>query len=142
VIRWAGVLSVFYCLLAGVAAAQTPDPSGTKPLSSEAGDAIRGRAIVANRQLGLCLLCHSGPIPEEKFQGTIAPTLAGTGSRWSTSELRQRVAFARTINPQTIMPSFYQSEGFTRVAGNRQGASILTGQQIEDVVAYLATLKD
>ncbi len=140
--RGLGVLGVFCCLLVSVAAAQTPDPSGTKPLSSDAGDAVRGRAIVANRQLGLCLLCHTGPIPEEKFQGTIAPTLAGAGSRWSTSELRQRVAFARTLNPQTIMPSFYQSEGFTRVASNRQGVPILTGQQIEDVVAYLATLKD
>jgi L-cysteine S-thiosulfotransferase len=116
----------------GVAQALTIDP----------GDPAKGRAIVANRQLGLCLLCHTGPIPEERFQGNIAPSLSGAGSRWNENELRQRVAYARKLNPQGIMPSFYQTEALNRVASNAQGKPILSAQQIEDVVAYLATLKD
>jgi L-cysteine S-thiosulfotransferase len=120
----------------------TANVSKAQALTNEPGDAVKGRAIVANRQLGLCLLCHSGPIPEERFQGNIAPSLAGAGSRWNENELRQRVAYARKLNPYGIMPSFYQTEGLNRVSNSTQGKSILSAQQIEDVVAYLATLKD
>jgi L-cysteine S-thiosulfotransferase len=106
------------------------------------GDAAKGRAIVSNRQVGLCLLCHSAPIPEERFQGNIGPTLAGVGARWNLDELRQRVAYSRSINPQSVMPNYLQTEGLNRVAPAQQGKSILTAQQVEDVVAFLATLKD
>jgi L-cysteine S-thiosulfotransferase len=120
----------------------TTSMSRAQALTNEPGDAVKGRAIVANRQLGLCLLCHSGPIPEERFQGNIAPSLSGAGNRWNESELRQRVAYARKLNPYGIMPSFYQTDGLNRVSGATQGKPILSAQQIEDVVAYLATLKD
>jgi len=111
------------------------------PLSAAPGDPARGRAIVANRQLGLCLLCHPAPIPEDRFQGTLAPDLAGAGSRWTAGQLRARIVDARTLNPQTIMPAYYRSEGLTRVAPALRGKTLLTAQQVEDVVAYLATLK-
>jgi sulfur-oxidizing protein SoxX len=107
-----------------------------------AGDAARGRAIVASRQVGLCLLCHSGPIPEEQFQGNLAPDLSGAGLRWTEAQLRQRIADSSQINPATIMPSYFRSTGFTRVTPAQQGKSILTAQQIEDVVAYLQTLRE
>jgi sulfur-oxidizing protein SoxX len=107
-----------------------------------AGDAARGRTIVANRQVGLCLLCHSGPIPEEQFQGNLAPDLSGAGLRWTEAQLRLRIADSSQINPATIMPSYFRSTGFTRVAPAQQGKSILTAQQIEDVVAYLQTLRE
>ena len=106
-----------------------------------AGDVERGRAIVANRQVGLCLLCHTAPIPEERFQGNLAPDLAGTGSRWTEAQLRQRIADSRSVNPQSIMPAYLRSDGFHRVGASWQGKTILTPQQVDDVVAYLVTLK-
>ncbi|KQW99966.1 sulfur oxidation c-type cytochrome SoxX [Massilia sp. Root418] len=106
-----------------------------------AGDAARGRAIVASRQVGLCLLCHTGPIPEERFQGNLAPPLDGAGDRSTAAQLRQRLVDAASINPATIMPSYYKTEGLTRVSAAHQGKTILTAQQIEDVIAYLQTLR-
>jgi sulfur-oxidizing protein SoxX len=111
-------------------------------LTGQSGDAERGRAIVVNRQAGLCLLCHSGPYPEERFQGTLAPDLNGTGSRWSVGELRLRMVDASRFNAETIMPSYYRIEGLARVATAFKGKPLLTAEQIEDVVAHLATLRD
>ena len=103
---------------------------------------MRGRAIVANRQLGLCLLCHSGPIPEERFQGDLAPDLRGAGSRWSEGELRLRLVDPARVNSATIMPSYHRTEGLARVVPSLRGKPLLTPEQIEDVVAYLTTLRD
>ena len=113
-----------------------------KSLTGQPGDAARGRAIVANRSVGLCLLCHSGPIAEERFQGDLSPSLAGAGSRWSTGQLRLRIVDGSRLNADTIMPAYYRSGGLQRVARNFQGKTILSPDQVEDVVAYLATLKD
>jgi L-cysteine S-thiosulfotransferase len=114
----------------------------TEPLQGLTGDAARGRAIVANRQIGLCLLCHTAPIPEERFQGNLSLSLAGVGSRASEGQLRMRLVDARKLNPQTIMPSYYRAENLTRVSPALQGRTIFSAQQIEDVVAYLLTLRD
>ena len=111
-------------------------------LTSVPGDPVRGRAIVANRQVGLCMLCHTGPIPEERFQGNLAPDLAGAGTRWTVGQLRLRMVDARALNPQTIMPSYHRMDGLNRVAAAWAGAPMLDAQQVEDVVAYLATLRD
>jgi len=121
--------------------AQAADDSIERPLTDQPGDAARGRAIVANRQVGLCLLCHTGPIAEERFQGNLAPDLAGAGARWSEGQLRLRLVDSQRINPQTIMPAYFRSEGFTRVGTPWQGKTVLAAQQVEDVVAYLRTLK-
>ena len=111
------------------------------PLTATPGNASRGRAIVASRQSGLCLLCHTGPIPEDRFQGNLAPDLSGAGARWSAGQLRLRMADARRLNPHTIMPAYHRSEGLQRVAPAWRGKTLLTAQEIEDVVAYLLTLK-
>ena len=111
-------------------------------LTGASGDAARGRAIVGNRQVGLCLLCHSGPFPEEKFQGTLAPDLKGAGARWSEGQLRLRIVDSRAFNADTIMPPYYKVEGLVRVAPAFAGKPILTAEQIEDVIAYLLTLRD
>jgi sulfur-oxidizing protein SoxX len=112
------------------------------PLTDAGGDAARGRAIVADRRRGLCLLCHSGPFPEVPLQGNLAPSLAGAGSRNSPGQLRLRLVDASRINPQTIMPPYYRIEGLDRVAAPYAGKPILTAQQIEDIVAFLITLKE
>src|SRR5215470_10062328 len=142
--RGLAVAAVVIASLGGPAVAQVDSmpPSMPRPLSDAAGDAARGRAIVANRTVGLCLLCHSGPIPEERFQGNLAPSLAGAGSRSTPAQLRLRIVDAARLNPDTIMPSYFRVDGLSRVAKNFQGKTILSAQQIEDVVAYLATLKD
>jgi sulfur-oxidizing protein SoxX len=111
-------------------------------LTGTPGDAARGRAIVADRTRGLCLLCHSGPIPEERFQGNLAPSLDGAGARWSQGQLRLRIADARRLNPDTIMPSYLRQGGFNRAAPAWRGKSVLAPQEIEDVVAYLVTLRE
>jgi sulfur-oxidizing protein SoxX len=111
-------------------------------LTGTKGDPAKGRAIVANRQVGLCLLCHSGPFPEERFQGTLAPDLAGAGTRWSPGQLRLRIVDSTRINPATIMPPYYRIDDLTRVSPAFAGKPVLNAEQIEDVVAYLVTLQD
>ena len=111
------------------------------PLAGLSGDAQRGRAIVASRQAGLCLLCHAAPIPEERFQGDLAPDLAGVGRRYDEAQLRLRVVDAQRLNPASIMPSFHAPRPGGRVAANWAGKPILSAQQVEDVVAWLATLR-
>jgi L-cysteine S-thiosulfotransferase len=108
-------------------------------LTGAKGDPARGRAIVANRQVGLCLLCHSGPFPEERFQGNLAPDLR-SAARLTEAQIRQRIVDPRVANPQTIMPAYYKTDG-NRVAPSYQGKTVLTAGQIEDVVAFLLTLK-
>ena len=111
-------------------------------LSNElTGDPQAGRSLVASRQKGLCLLCHSGPFPEEPFQGNIAPNLSDLVANLSATQLRARIMNPAITNPQTIMPSYYQPEHLTRVSKPYQGQSILSLKEIDDVVAYLMTLK-
>jgi L-cysteine S-thiosulfotransferase len=111
-------------------------------LTGSKGDPARGRAIVTNRSVGLCLLCHSGPFPDERFQGNMAPDLNRAGVRWSEGELRLRLVDARRLNPATIMPPYYVVDGMSRVVPSLRGKPILSAEQIEDVVAFLATLRE
>lgn len=132
--------------VACVAAAHAVEPKIVgdaipEALTTTAGDPDRGREIVANRQIGLCLLCHTGPFPEDRFQGNLAPDLAGAGTRWSEGQLRLRIVDAQRLNPQTIMPAYYRSVGLQRVAPIARGRPLLNAQQVEDVVAFLMTLK-
>ena len=133
----AAVVALF--ALAGVASGGDGLPQS---LTGAKGDPVRGRAIVTNRQVGLCLLCHSGPFPEERFQGNLAPDLRGAGARWSEAQLRLRIVDSSRINPATIMPAYYRTEGLARVAPAWQGKPVLSAGQIEDVVAFLLTLRD
>ncbi len=110
-------------------------------LTGSPGDATRGRALVLDRT-STCILCHSGPFPETKFQGDLAPSLSGSGSRWTVSQLRLRLVDAARLNPATIMPSYYRVGGLERVSSSFKGKPILSAEQIEDIVAYLATLRD
>jgi L-cysteine S-thiosulfotransferase len=110
-------------------------------LTSARGDATRGRALVVERS-STCILCHGGPFPEQKFQGDLAPSLAGSGGRWSEGQLRLRLVDASRLNAATIMPSYYRVGGLDRVGTLWRGKPILSAEQIEDIVAYLASLRE
>jgi L-cysteine S-thiosulfotransferase len=110
-------------------------------LTGAPGDAARGRALVVDRS-STCILCHSGPFPEQRFQGDLAPSLAGAGSSWSEGELRLRLVDASRLNAATIMPSYYRVDGLNRVGPSWRDKPILSAGQIEDIVAYLATLRE
>ena len=133
--RRLAILLAAWTLGAGAA-----DDAIDTPLAPK-GDPARGRAIVANRQVGLCLLCHSGLFPEEPMMGDLAPSLQGVGRRLSEGQLRLRIVDSSRVNPQTIMPPYYRTTGLSRVAPAFRGKPILTEQQVEDVVAFLASLK-
>lgn len=132
-------------LLLGSAQAATPAYQVTnfaieEPLTSTPGDAQRGQQVLVARDLGNCLSCHAVPIDAEFF-GDVGPSLAGVGSRLSAGQLRLRVVDPKRLNPQTVMPAYFRSEGLNRVLPEYQGKTILTAQQVEDLVAFLLTLK-
>lgn len=115
---------------------------GTIPtsLTGKAGDAANGRKVAINRKKGNCLACHQMPIPEQQFHGETGPALHDVGARMSEAELRMRLVDPKVINPDTMMPSFYKT-GQHRVLKKFQGKTILDAQEVEDVIAYLKTLK-
>lgn len=112
-----------------------------QPLGGLVGDPVRGRAIVADRRTGLCLLCHTGTFAEERSPGTLATDLSGAGRRWSEAQLRLRVVDARAVSPGSFMPAFHRVDGLQRVGASWQGRPLLSAQQVEDVVAFLLTLQ-
>ncbi len=112
-----------------------------KSLTGQAGDAANGRKLAINRQLGNCLACHVMPIPEQPFHGEVGPDLTGIGGTMSEGEIRLRIDNPKVVNPDTIMPAFYRNDGFERVLKKFQGKTMLSAQQVEDVVAYMVTLK-
>ena len=106
-----------------------------------AGDADRGRALVLARESANCVLCHALPDPGVRFSGNVGPPLGGVARTLSVAQLRLRVVDNMRVNPKTIMPSYYRVDGFDRVATAYRGRPILDARQVEDIVAYLATLK-
>jgi sulfur-oxidizing protein SoxX len=135
------VRGLAFALLLAVAGSAFPNDEIPAPLTGARGDPVRGRALVANRQVGLCLLCHSGPFPEERFQGDLAPDLARGVALMTEGQIRQRIVDPAKANPRSIMPAYYRTAGLERVAPAFRGKTILSAEQIEDIVAYLVTLK-
>lgn len=111
-----------------------------EPLAAT-GDAVRGRAIAIDRNRGACVLCHVLPEPNVRFMGTMGPGLAGVGSRYDAGQLRLRVVDMTRVKPQATMPSYYRTEGLQQVAVQYRDKTVLTAQDVEDVIAYLGTLK-
>lgn len=118
------------------------DGAIAKSLTGKPGDPAKGRKAAINRSLGNCLACHAMPIPEQLFHGNVGPPLKGVGSRLKEGELRLRLVDSKKINPDTSMPGFYKTQGLHRVLKAWQGKTILSAQQVEDIVAYLKTLKE
>jgi L-cysteine S-thiosulfotransferase len=125
-----------------IASYQVEGDSIPLALNDLKGDEARGRAIVLNRQKGLCLLCHSGPFPEERFQGNLAPSLKGAGSRSTLGQLRLRMVDSRQVNKESIMPAYHRTGDLNRVAPTFHNKPILSAQEIEDVLAFVMTLKE
>jgi sulfur-oxidizing protein SoxX len=112
------------------------------PLCGLKGDPVRGRVLAADSHAGNCLACHQMPIPEEAFHGTVGPPLDGVGSRYSEAQIRLRIVDEQQIIPMTIMPGFYRDPTLAnRVADAFWGKTFLSAQQVEDLVAYLVSLK-
>jgi sulfur-oxidizing protein SoxX len=111
-------------------------------LTADAGDIARGRAIIIDRDGGHCILCHAVPDREVKFAGNIAPPFTGVGLRLDAAQIRQRVVDITAIKPDAVMPAFHRIDNLNRVANEYRGKPILSAQQVEDVVAYLATLRN
>lgn len=121
---------------------QSADFAIAAPLCGLDGDPARGRALAADSHGGNCLACHPMPIDEEPFHGTIGPPLQGIGARYSAAQIRLRIVDEKQLNPMTIMPGFYRDPALAnRIAGEFWGKTFLTAQQVEDLVAYLVTLK-
>jgi L-cysteine S-thiosulfotransferase len=105
------------------------------------GDSSRGRALVANRQQSMCLLCHQAPIPEARFQGDLGPPLEGVGSRLNAQQLRARLVDSRAVQPDSIMPAYGRTAGLRNVAARYVDQPIFSDQQLDDVLAYLLSLR-
>jgi len=112
-----------------------------QPLTDEPADAARGKALLVLREAANCVLCHAVPAPEVRFHGDVGPTLAGAGKRFTAPQLRLRIVDMQRVNPATIMPSYYRTQGLDRVAAQYRGKPILGAREVEDLVAYIATLQ-
>lgn len=110
-------------------------------LTGRPGEPERGREIVGDRRRGLCLLCHTGPFPDPHLQGELAPDLRGAGARLTEGQLRLRIVDMRALNPASLMPAYYRVDGLQRVGPAWRGRPVLSAEEIEDVVAYLVTLR-
>ena len=111
------------------------------PLTAQPPEPLAGRRVVLDRALSACLLCHTGPFPAPHLHGSIGPDLTDVGSRLDPGQLRLRLVSSARLNPETVMPSYYATQGLNRVGNLWREQTILTAQQIEDVVAYLSGLR-
>jgi L-cysteine S-thiosulfotransferase len=113
------------------------------PLTSKPGDPKEGEKVAVERRLGNCLSCHEiDALQREPFHGDVGPPLDGVAGRWDIGTLRMIVVNAKKVfGDETPMPAFYRVDGLNRVRPEFLDKPILTAQQVEDVVAFLATLK-
>ncbi len=147
--RFFGVaVAVVFCAVAafGARAAefvkyQVVDDSIPRSLTSKAGDPAKGRKTAINRRQGNCLACHVLPIPEQADHGEVGPPLNEVASRLSAGQIRLRIVDPKVVNPDTIMPAFYRIDGLHRVQKKWQGKTIISAQDVEDITAYMMTLK-
>ncbi len=112
-----------------------------QPLGGAKGDAARGKTLAFDPERGNCTICHPVPGGDARAQGDVGPTLAGVGARLTEGQLRLRVVDGTRINPDTIMPPYHRVEGLNRVGPRWQGKPVLSAQEVEDIVAFLGTLR-
>lgn len=139
------VLALLFCVipaLAEVAPFVVTGDAIEAPLVTLEPDATRGGLIVRNRETANCLICHAIPDARERFMGDLGPPLAGVGARLSAGQIRLRLVDPTRLNPSAIMPAYHRTEGLRHVDARYLGRPVLTAMEIEDVVAYLASLKE
>lgn len=157
-LRWyRAFVAIVGCCFAQPAAAQTPVAAANvvspddivvtgdeinAPLTSTPASSERGRSIVLDRAVGNCLICHHVPVPSEPFQGTVGPDLSGVGERLTIAQLRLRLVDQSRLSAATLMPPFYRTTSLTRVDPRYRDKPVLSALQIEDVVAYLSSLRE
>lgn len=131
-------------LLAAPAMAQPAGKALDRPLSltGVAGDAERGRALAWARDRGNCVACHVIPAPDMGTHGNLGPSLKGLADRQSEGQIRARIIDARVFNAASLMPSYYRTEGLTRVAKSLEGRPVLSAQEVEDMLAFMLTLRE
>lgn len=111
-------------------------------LTGKPGDAAKGRALAVTSGQGNCVICHKLPIPEVAFRiGNVGPDLTEVGGRLTPGEIRMRIVNPKLLNEETIMPAYYRVSGLNRVAPNFANKPMLSPEQVEDLVAYLSSLK-
>ena len=119
------------------------DGAVEQSLTGKAGDPAEGRKAFMGRKLGNCLACHeNSDMAEQPFHGEVGPSLDGVGDRWNAAELRGIISNSKEMFTETIMPAFYIDSGYERPLEDFAGKSILSAQQVEDIVAYLLTLTE
>ena len=138
-----GVLSAGNSLAADTVSYKIVDEGVPEALTAEAGDATRGEAVYLNRKKGNCLACHeTTALKNHPFHGNVGPPMDGVASRYSAAELRLRIANPKVLNEDTIMPAFYRNDGFMRVHKNFKGKTVLSAQEVEDIIAARDKTKD
>lgn len=126
-----------------IVAYEVVDGTIPKSLTGTPGDPVAGREVMVDRRLGNCVACHTaGVFSDQQWHGEVGPPLDGVADRWDEASLRMIIVNAKAVYDGTIMPAFYRNDGFNRVAPKFAGKTIMSAQQVEDVVAYLMTLKD
>ena len=135
-------IAFFATLLTSASAHDYTIVNDTIPVSltGVAGDPAKGKKLAINKKKGNCLACHAMPIPEQQFHGEVGPDLSEVGSRLNDAELRMRLVNSKVLNPDTIMPAFHKVS-LNRVLKKFKGKTILKAQEIEDIIAYISTLK-
>lgn len=145
-VLWAVSMGTGVAVAADVAPADViyEDNAVKAALAAAPGDPAAGAKAFASRSLGNCLACHAvSVLSEELFHGDVAPPLDGVADRWTPEELRAIVADAKKVfGPETMMPGFYSLDVGINVREDLVGKTILTAQEVEDVVAFLGTLKE
>lgn len=153
------VLTVVAASLGAAAMAETlpndvswaEDGSISESLTGTPGNPDEGMVIMTTNALGNCVACHAiAAMPDVPFQGNIGPQLDGAADRWTEAQLRGIVVDAKHTFPDSFMPGMYKVGPFIRpgIAYTAKPPEkpediqpILSAQQVEDVVAYLMTLK-
>ena len=146
---WRLTCAVLACAAADSAAAQSPlvpftvtGDAITEPLGGQRGDAARGKAIAFDGERGNCTICHPVPGGDARTQGNVGPTLAGVAQRLSAGQMRLRLVDGTRINPETVMPPYYRIDGLNRVSEAFRSKPALATADIEDIIAFLQTLKE
>jgi sulfur-oxidizing protein SoxX len=129
-----------FAAIVSVSCATSPSPADSieTPFAG-AGDPVRGREVFVAREGGHCVLCHAAP--GVATAGNVGPSLAGVGKRLTPGQIRLRIADITRVNAGAVMPTFHRVEGMQRVAPEYRGRAALNGQEVEDLVAWLATLQ-